>query len=201
MQRACGGRRCFIVAPGEKIRIGKCCLYLENQRIERAEMHGADEVFDRRLLLATEELDPAADVPCRGQVRIERKGPVDENGSAVHIATHRGNCMGGLGESDSVILGQLNRLPREPRAFRSFARPVDDPAVRLALNVAVGGHPVSGREFGIDLNGPMELAQRIAYAIPTPPVQLSQTAQVTIQGTNAVGWLAPRAIDLDLLQL
>src|SRR5262245_40694642 len=109
MQRARGGRRCFIVAPGEKIRVGERCLYLENLRIERAETHRADEVPSRRLRLATEKLDPAADVPSGGQVRIERKRPVDENGSAVDIATHRGNSVGGLGESDSVILGQFCR--------------------------------------------------------------------------------------------
>ena len=106
--------------------------------------------------IAEKEPHPATDIPGRGQVWVELESLVDEDGAAVDIACDRGDRVCGLGKSARVVLGQFCSTTRQARAFGGLPRPVDDPTIRLALDIAIRSHPVSGSKFRIDLNRSLE---------------------------------------------
>ena len=67
---------------------------------------------DRKLRFAEPVVGPAAVRPCLGQIGIERKRSIDQGGALPKIASNIHQCVPAGGESDRVILAQLDRSLR-----------------------------------------------------------------------------------------
>src|SRR5262249_40756418 len=100
-------RRRLVIATGEEMtgaNQGKC---ERSQRIERAEADGTRCPFDFHLGLAQPSVDPTAQKPARGQIRIEAESLVDEGGSIFNLAHHECEREPAHAEGDRVLLAQL----------------------------------------------------------------------------------------------
>jgi hypothetical protein len=122
-------------------------LHVVENGIEWAETHGTCLVLDRQIKFTAIGPYPAAEVPRSRLVGIERQCPVDESGIVIKVTVKLGERVPAPGQSDRVILAQLDGPLGEPRASRGFMRAVDYPAIEPSPDVAPGGHIVRRRAW------------------------------------------------------
>ncbi len=67
----------FFITAGEEMRVRRRSLHVGDERIERAQAHGAREVFDGHVRVAEPHSCPTAVEPRPCNVRIERNRPID----------------------------------------------------------------------------------------------------------------------------
>ena len=89
-------------------------------------------MFDRQLCLAKIYSDPAAEVPSLRQVRVECQSSIDNGGAGIKVAGDPRQSEPARVQCDGVVLGEPNRLAREPPEFDTLLSVIGDPPVVLA---------------------------------------------------------------------
>ena len=79
-------------------------LHMIQVRSEGTEAHGARQVLDRYVRLASISSHPAAEIPARRQVWIEHVRPIEEGDGAIEVADEKAKRMSGPRERDRIIL-------------------------------------------------------------------------------------------------
>ena len=77
-------RRC-VKAPCEQMRRRRSRLHAKHFRVEGAQAHEAREVLDRSVRFAAPDAQEPAEQPCRREIRIEHKRPVDQCNAAIMV--------------------------------------------------------------------------------------------------------------------
>src|SRR5215470_7775767 len=94
-----------------------CELHPSELRVEWAQTHSAREVLDRQVRLAEVYSGPAAVIPRRCKIWIERERLIDESGAVVEFADHIAERVPTGGERCRIVPAQRHGTQSQPRGF------------------------------------------------------------------------------------
>jgi hypothetical protein len=106
-------------------------------------------VLDRNPRLAEEQPRVGAVVPQPGQVRVQRRGPVDEGGAVLDLADDGEQGTRCRAQGHRVLAPEIGRPPCQLLGLGDVAPGDGGPAERLALQVAARRHAIGRREAAV----------------------------------------------------
>jgi len=115
---------------------------MKNSRVARAQAQCALEAAHRRLVLTAKNSYPAAVVPCRCQVGVERERLINEGETSIDVTSNIRKSVPAPTERNRVIPAQFCSSPGQPCSFRDLLHEVLHPAVRLAYHVTPRSHTI-----------------------------------------------------------
>src|SRR5215210_3784421 len=124
----------------EKMSIGDGRMNLEHKRVARAASDRLTQMLDSGFRIAEKKFDPAAYIPGGRQIGIELERALNKNRTGVQVAGYDSDRVCSLTKSNSVALSELRGASSQGRTFSGLLCRIHNPAVGLALDVAVGRH-------------------------------------------------------------
>src|SRR5262245_18980194 len=121
--------------------------------IVRAQAHSPCRTFYRNVRLTEVNLDPTAEVPNPGQVRIEDESLLNERVSFMDISSNVGERKPSAAESNCVFLTEFCRSSCESNSLGSLLQTIRHPTISFALTEAPGRHVISCRKTRIEVDG------------------------------------------------
>lgn len=146
-------------------------MNFETERVALAQAQGMCEMLQRSLWLTQLELNPPTNVPGCGEMAIAEQRLFDQGSAALNIAAKYGNRMCSLRKREGIICAKLRCVAGQSHSIRDFPRAINEPAVRLALDITVSGQAVGWSEFGIDFYSAAEKPERLADTHFRPPIE------------------------------
>ena len=99
----------LVEATREQVRKRRSALHSIHFGIERTRAHGVSQSLDRIVWFAPHDLHEAAEEPGGREVWIEEQRLIDERDAAIEVAYEIRQRVSSAGESDSIILAELDR--------------------------------------------------------------------------------------------
>ena len=85
---------------------------------------------DRDVGLARLHPQDAADVPAAREIRIQRKGTIDQRHHRIDVLAETGKCLGGIRQNARVVTGHPEGAPGEISALQTVRRRIITPAIK-----------------------------------------------------------------------
>ncbi|TIS86575.1 MAG: hypothetical protein E5W99_11515 [Mesorhizobium sp.] len=175
-------------------------LHKEGQRIERAQPPCPRHVLDCDVRVVMAGLEAAAGAPGGCAVRVEHERAVGQCRSGLVIAGDITQRQAAESQRHRIVLAGDSHVADQPGYLGCFLLPVDHPAIRHAPEIAPGGSAFRGGKIGVELDGPVELWQRLLQPFSRPAVKARHAAQIVVIGVEALGGLALGARHLGLFE-
>ena len=143
--------------------------------IDWAQTHGSRETLNRKLRFAEPVFGPAAVRPCLGQIGIEHKRSINQGGAYPEIESNIHQCIPTGGESDRVILAQLDRSLSKPCHLGNLVRCDWKIAISLGVPVAMGRTTVGARKVRVEFDRAIKQMQCLVVRLSGKLIKLGQT--------------------------
>src|SRR6266545_2508762 len=138
------------------------------------------KVFDCKIMLAEPNPEPAAEVPCMPEVRIELTRAIIVKGARIKIVYDIGKSVSTRAQRHGIILTQLHGPLPQSRYFGDVLPRVGHPPHRFAHDIAPRTHAEGRCEIRIKLNRTVEKLQRLVTGFLCALINALHPPQVVI---------------------